>query len=102
MCDGKSCGRHGGMCAVSWVAKILLIIGGLNWGLIGVSMLLGKMYPWDVVSMLLGSWPMVQAIVYVLVGVAAVVKLLGCHCKKCVDGTCEGAKMSQPTMGGTM
>jgi uncharacterized membrane protein YuzA (DUF378 family) len=63
------------------VSKVLVVIGGLNWGLIGLGML--KSSDWNVVHMLLGSWPVVEAIVYILVGVAALVKLFGCPCKKC-------------------
>ena len=64
--------------------KVLLVVGGLNWGLVGLGMLLGKMEPWNVVSMVLSSMPTLEAVVYLLVGVAAVMKLLGCHCKKCM------------------
>lgn len=47
---------------------ILVVIGALNWGLIG---LLGI----NVVNMILGSWPTLERIVYILVGVAGVYKL---------------------------
>jgi len=73
-----------GCCTTAMVGKILLIVGGINWGLVGVGMLMSK--DWNVVNMLLGAWPMVEAIVYVLVGVAAVMKLIGCKCKKCMAG----------------
>lgn len=66
------------------IGKILLIIGGLNWGLVGIGMLLGN--DLNVIDMLLGAWPMVAAIVYILVGVAAVMKIFGCRCKKCMAG----------------
>ncbi len=72
-------------CVPAMIGKILLIIGGINWGLVGVGMLMSK--NWNVVEMLLGSWPTVEAIVYILVGVAAIVKIFGCRCKKCM-GTC--------------
>jgi uncharacterized membrane protein YuzA (DUF378 family) len=79
MCNGKC----GGGCVVSCVSKTLVIIGGLNWGLIGLGMLLGSVNSWNVVNMLLGSWPMVEGVVYVLVGVAAIMKIFGCKCAKC-------------------
>jgi len=67
-------------------AKVLVIIGGLNWGLVGVGMLMGQSVDaWNVVHMLLGSWPVVEGIVYLLVGVAAVIKIFGCRCKKCKE-----------------
>ena len=80
MLNGKNCCGHG--CVLRKIRKILLLIGGLNWGLIGVGMLVGS--DWNVVHMLLGSWPVIEAIVYVLVGLAAIMKLVGCRCKKCM------------------
>jgi uncharacterized protein len=71
-----------------WIVKVLVIIGGLNWGLIGLGMLLGSAGGWNVVNMIFGSMPTVEAIVYVLVGVAAVMKIFGCKCGKC-KGVCE-------------
>lgn len=50
---------------------LLVAIGGLNWGLVGLGNFLGG--NWNVVSMLLGSWPSVESLVYVLVGLGAVV-----------------------------
>ncbi|OGH02948.1 MAG: hypothetical protein A2798_00785 [Candidatus Levybacteria bacterium RIFCSPHIGHO2_01_FULL_37_17] len=47
---------------VSWW---LLVIGGLNWGLVGLNA------SWNVVHMLLGSWSTVEMLVYVLVGLSA-------------------------------
>ena len=52
------------------LAWILLIVGGLNWGLVGLGMLFGGM-GWNVVNMILGGWPMVEGIVYLLVGISA-------------------------------
>lgn len=75
------------MCTTSLVAKVLLIVGGINWGLVGVGMLMGGAN-WNVVNMLLGSMPTLEAIVYVLVGVAGVMKIFHCKCKKCMGGTC--------------
>ena len=76
-------GKHWGGCSVRMVTKVLLIVGGLNWGLIGLGMLLDNSL--NVVAMLLGKWPLAEAIVYLLVGLAAVAKLFGCCCKKCKE-----------------
>ena len=92
MCCTTKCG---GGCMVKMVSKILLIVGGLNWGLVGVGMLMDR--DWNVVNMLLGAWPMVEAIVYILVGLAAVVKIFGCCCKKCKE--CKEACASCVTEG---
>ena len=56
---------------ISW---ILLIVGGLNWGLIGLGGFLGG--NWHVVYMIFGAWPMLEWLVYVLVGASAVYQLL--------------------------
>lgn len=66
--------KDGKKCSVTLVAVILLIIGGLNWGLIGLGGFVGK--DLNVVNMLLGSWPTVEWVVYLLVGVAAIWKLV--------------------------
>jgi len=52
------------------IAWWLLVIGGLNWLLVGVGGFLGG--NWNLVYMLLGAWPVVEWLVYVLVGLAAV------------------------------
>lgn len=57
------------MKALHMIAFILVTIGGLNWGLIGLGGFAGA--DWNVVGMLLGSWPQVEWIVYVLVGLSA-------------------------------
>jgi uncharacterized membrane protein YuzA (DUF378 family) len=79
MCKGKCMGG----CVGYKIGKILLIIGGLNWGLVGLGMLLGK--DLNVVNMILGSWPTVEGVVYVLVGLSAVMKIFGCCCHKCKE-----------------
>jgi len=47
------------------IATILLIVGGLNWGLVAINS------SWNVVEMLLGSWPILVTVVYGLVGLSA-------------------------------
>lgn len=75
-------------CSPMFIGKILLIVGGLNWGILGVSMLMSK--NWNVVHMVLNSMPTLEAIVYVLVGISAIMKIFGCKCAKCASacGTC--------------
>ncbi|MBI3306119.1 DUF378 domain-containing protein [Candidatus Nomurabacteria bacterium] len=81
-------GNWGGRCTTGLIAKILLVVGGINWGLVGVGMLMDA--DWNVINMLLGSWSAVEAIVYILVGIAAIVKIFGCRCKVCMAGcSCE-------------
>ena len=73
------------MKALHAIAFILTIIGGLNWGVVGIGELANAQLKWNVVNMLLGSWPTVEAIVYVLVGLSALY-LVFTHkrdCKNC-------------------
>ncbi len=46
-------------------AFTLVVVGALNWGLIGL-------FGLNLVSSLLGMWPTLESLVYVLVGVSAV------------------------------
>lgn len=54
---------------VSWIALILLIIGGLNWGLIGLIKL-------DLVKQIFGDLTVLSRIIYLLVGISAIYILL--------------------------
>ena len=72
---------------VKSVAVILLIIGGLNWGLIGVA-------DFDLVATIFWDGSLLSKIVYSLVGLSAIIVAIakfGC-CKKmscCSEGACE-------------
>lgn len=71
---GKSCSVH----KIAW---ILVFIGAVNWGLVGA-------FEFDLVARILGAWPVVLRIVYVLVGLAGL-SLLGygrccVKCDKCI------------------
>ena len=75
-------------CTGAKVAQVLLIVGGVNWGVVGVGMLSGN--SWNVVGQLLGQWPMALAVVYVLVGLSALIALMGW--KQCCMGYCSVCK----------
>lgn len=62
------------MGALDWTGLVLLVVGALNWGLVGLASLL-NMGNLNVVNLVLGSWPMVENLVYVLVGLAGLWKL---------------------------
>jgi hypothetical protein len=51
------------------IAAILLVVGGLNWGLIGL-------FQWDVLGSIFGDMSSLTRIVYVLIGLSAAYKLL--------------------------
>lgn len=52
------------MSPVSWIAVILVIIGGLNWGLVGF-------FKYDLVAAIFGDMSGVSRFIYALVGLAA-------------------------------
>jgi uncharacterized protein len=64
--------------AVDWVALVLVIVGGVNWGLIGFC-------KFDLVAQIFGDMSALSRIVYALVGLSAVylvytaTKLAGTH-----------------------
>lgn len=52
------------------VAFVLVVIGALNWGLIGLGYFMSG--NWNVVNMILGGVPALEAVVYILVGLSAI------------------------------
>lgn len=50
---------------IDWIAIILLIIGGLNWGLIGL-------FDFDLVAAIFGMMSALSRIIYILVGISAI------------------------------
>jgi len=88
MHDSKKCG---GMRRCAWW---LIVIGALNWGLVGLGGLFNR--SWDVVYLLIGSWSsVISDLVYLVIGIAAVIVLVGCKkceagggCADCKNGTC--------------
>ncbi len=73
------------MKAVHIVSFILLVVGGLNWGLVGIA-------DYNLVESLLGAWPMVENVVYILVGLAAIEAIVTHkkNCKCCVENGSTG------------
>ena len=60
------------------IAMVLLVIGGLNWGLYGLFNL-------DVISAIFGEFSALSRIIYVVIGLSAVyrvVQWLGCKTAK--------------------
>ncbi len=56
---------------LDWIALVLLIIGGLNWGLVGIASFSAVSYNYDLVALVLGGVPWLAAIIYLLVGLSA-------------------------------
>ena len=55
--------------ALDWIALILIIVGGLNWGLIGA-------FGFDLVAAIFGAMSVIARIIYVLVGLSAIYYIL--------------------------
>jgi uncharacterized membrane protein YuzA (DUF378 family) len=57
------------MRAINTVTLLLLIIGGLNWGLVGL-------FGFDLVATIFGEMSVLSRIVYVLVGLSALYQIV--------------------------
>ena len=51
------------------LTRILVIVGGLNWGLVGIA-------KFDLVAAILGAGSLLSNVVYVLVGISAIVQAI--------------------------
>ena len=89
MCMNKCSGKCGGA-KLGW---LLVIIGAINWGLVGVGQLLEA--NWNVVNLIFGGVSWLEAVVYILVGLAGLMFLCGCKCRKC-----KAPEASQVEYGG--
>lgn len=56
-----------------WIALILVIVGGLNWGLVGI-------FNFDLVGAIFGDMTDISRVVYALVGFGAI--YIAAMCKK--------------------
>lgn len=61
------------------IAYWLVIIGGVNWGLVGA-------FDWNLVEVLFGQWPIVVTVLYIAVGLSAIAMLFKHGCKACRPG----------------
>ncbi|MBI5078218.1 MAG: DUF378 domain-containing protein [Candidatus Yonathbacteria bacterium] len=64
------------MKALHMIAFMLVVVGGVNWGLVGIDP------SYNLVTMLLGGFPVIEQVVYILVGLSAVY-LAATHKKDC-------------------
>jgi uncharacterized membrane protein YuzA (DUF378 family) len=55
--------------ALDWIALILLVVGGLNWLLVGL-------FGFDLVAAIFGDMSAVARIIYVIVGLCAIYTLI--------------------------
>ncbi|MDP1608952.1 MAG: DUF378 domain-containing protein [Chlamydiales bacterium] len=54
---------------LNMIAKVLLIIGGINWGLVGL-------FQFNLVGAIFGEMHAITRIIYILVGLAAIYKVV--------------------------
>ncbi len=66
------------------IAHSLVVVGALNWGLVGL-------FNFNLVETALGSVPTIERLVYVLVGVSALL-LVVTRCGKCRACDCSTCK----------
>ena len=66
------------VCSGCGIAKVLVIIGALNWGLVGI-------FDWNLVTAIFGGVPVVEDIIYILVGLSGIILIFSClgKCKMC-------------------
>ncbi|MCI0533369.1 DUF378 domain-containing protein [bacterium] len=79
------------------ISFILLLIGGLNWLLLGL-------FNWEVGALFGGQSAIISKIIYILVGLAAIFEI-ATHkgtCKCCTGGECGAMKKEMPKTGGNM
>ena len=71
------------MKALHSTAFVLTVVGGLNWGLVAIGTYMGS--NWNVVNLLLGQWSGVENIVYLLVGLSALMLMFShnMNCRAC-------------------
>ncbi|MDH4223491.1 MAG: DUF378 domain-containing protein [candidate division Zixibacteria bacterium] len=55
--------------ALDWITIVLVIIGGLNWGLVGI-------FGFDLVAAIFGEMSALSRIIYTVVGICAVYVLV--------------------------
>lgn len=58
------------MNALQWITWVLVIIGGLNWGLVGA-------FNFNLVDTIFGIGSLGSSIVYILVGLSTLVMIIG-------------------------
>ncbi len=61
-------GQAAGMSTLDWIAMAMMIVGGINWGLVGL-------FGFDLVAFLFGEQSLASRIFYLAVGIAALYSL---------------------------
>lgn len=67
------------------IANILVIVGALNWGIFGL-------FDINVVQLIFGEIWKLESIIYILVGISAVIVIVKGGLSGCCCGTCSSSK----------
>lgn len=70
---------------VDWIALILVIIGAINWGLVGIA-------NFNLVEFVFGGLTIISRIIYILVGISGIVLIY--TATKCCCSFCKGGGSS--------
>lgn len=73
MCSSKS------KCLGVKICWLLVVIGALNWGLVGI-------FDWNLVTAIFGSVSWLERLIYILVGIGGLCLLISCPGKECKNG----------------
>lgn len=76
---------------LDWIAYILVVVGGLNWGLVGI-------FKFDLVAAIFGEMSALARIIYILVGLAAIYLLVIVKKLRCICATPASANPVQPAV----
>ena len=68
-------------CPICKVVGLLVVLGAINWGLVGA-------FNMNLVTRLVGAGTTPEKVIYIVIGVAGVVKILSCFIK-CPGSKCE-------------
>ena len=63
------------MSYLDWLTLVLVIVGAINWGLVGIGYFVAPDATWNLVNIILGSVPAAENAVYLLVGLAGLYEL---------------------------
>ncbi|MFC6954454.1 DUF378 domain-containing protein [Halorubellus litoreus] len=60
------------MNVLDWIVLALVIVGAVNWGLVGIGYFVDSAANWNLVNIALGSIPELEFLVYAIVGLAGI------------------------------
>jgi hypothetical protein len=74
---------------LDWTSLVLVVVGAINWGLVGLGGFVGA--NWNLVNLVFGSIPLIENLVYLLVGLAGLYELYFAY-------QLYGARKERPTV----